>query len=95
MSLQSHLPVFCMATALILVSGELTANSSDEDQSVVNYSYAAYFGTGAYQVRDQKAYVIRAPLSYGVREPSPEQPGIRIRLPTGVNSHYKLPRRGE
>jgi len=71
-----------MATTLILVSGELTANSSDEDQSVVNYSYATYFGTGAYQVRDQKAYVIRAPLSYGVREPSREQPGITILLPT-------------
>jgi hypothetical protein len=33
-----------MAAALILVSGELKANSPDEDQSVVNYSYAVIFG---------------------------------------------------
>lgn len=70
-----------MAAALILVSGVLKANSPDEDQSVVNYSYAVIFGTGAYKVKDQKAYVIRVPLSYGIREPSREHPGIKLLLP--------------
>lgn len=69
------------AIALIFVTGDLAANSVDEEQSVVNYSYAVFFGTGSYKVKDQKAYVIRAPLSYRLREPSPGSPGIKLLLP--------------
>ena len=73
-----------LATALIFIWGDLTANSSDEDQNVVNYAYAVFFGTGTYEIEDQKAFIFRAPLSRRVREPSPEQPGIRLLLPVLV-----------
>ncbi len=73
-----------MATALILSSSELTADSPDDDRSVVNYAYAVFFGTGTYKVNDQRAFVIRAPFSYGVRGPSPEDPGIKLLLPALV-----------
>ena len=78
---QLRIYIFCMATALIFFSGSLTAKSKDEGQSVVNYSYAVVFGTGAYKVNDQKAFVFRVPLSYKLREPSRERPGIKLLLP--------------
>ena len=81
MSSQLPIGIFCMATALIFVSESLTAKSPDEDQSVVNYSYAVIFGTGVYEVKDQEAFIFRVPLSYRVREPSRERPGIKLLLP--------------
>lgn len=81
MSSQLRICIFCMATALIFLSGSLTVKSQDKDQSVVNYSYAVVFGTGAYEVKDQKAFVVRVPLSYKLREPSRERPGIKLLLP--------------
>ncbi len=70
-----------IAIVLIFVTGESAANSEGDEQSVVNYSYAVFFGTGSYEVNDQTAYVIRAPLAYRIREPSSESPGVKLLLP--------------
>jgi hypothetical protein len=80
MSFQLPFRIF-LAAVLIFVSVDLTADSSDEDRNVVNYAYAVFFGTGTYEIDDQKAFIFRVPLSYGIREPSPDQPGIRLLLP--------------
>ena len=58
------------------------ANSPNEDESVVNYSYAVVFGTGAYKVNDQKAFIFRVPFTYRLREASPGRHGIQLLLPT-------------
>jgi len=83
MSLQLPLRIF-LAAVLISVSGDLTADSSDEDQNVVNFAYAVFFGTGTYEIDDQTAFVFRVPLSHRVREPSPDEPGIKLLLPVLV-----------
>jgi hypothetical protein len=71
-----------MGMALMIVSGSLMANSPNDGESVVNYSYAVVFGTGAYQVNDQKAFIFRVPFTHRVREASPERHGIQLLLPT-------------
>lgn len=73
--------IFCIATALIVVLRTSNAQASDNEPSIVNYSYAVVFGTGAYQVKDQKAYVLRIPLSYSLRQASAERPGAKLLLP--------------
>lgn len=81
MSFPLHSWIFCTASALMLALATLTAQAADDDQSMVNYSYAVVFGTGAYRVKDQKAYILRAPLSYSLRQPSAERPGFKLLLP--------------
>ncbi|MEN8108174.1 MAG: hypothetical protein ABFS22_09225 [Pseudomonadota bacterium] len=81
MSSQLRICIFCMATALVFASDKLTAQSPDEDQNIVNYSYAVVFGTGVYKVEDQTAFIFRAPFSCRVREPSRERSGIKLLLP--------------
>ena len=73
---------FCIALAL--ASGELAAQALDEDNNIVNYSYAVVFGTGVYQVKDQTAFIFRVPFTYSLREPSPERPGMKLLLPALV-----------
>jgi hypothetical protein len=64
--------------AIFLTPGAMAASNA---QSVVNYSYAAIFGTGSYRVRDQTAFIVRLPLTHTIRQPSPTQPGITLLLP--------------
>ncbi len=75
--------VLCTAFAVALASSisDLSAQSIDDDENVVNFSYAVVFGTGVYKVQDQKAFVFRVPFAYTLREPSPERPGLKILLP--------------
>ncbi len=59
------------------------AQSLPEDpDNAVHYSYSALLGTGYYTVGDRRVAVLRAPLSYQVRETGgPNEPGIRIKIP--------------
>jgi len=70
--------------ALLCLSGRLPAQVLDKDENLVNYSYAVVFGTGVYQVKDQTAFILRAPFSYRLREPSAESPGMNLLLPAMV-----------
>jgi hypothetical protein len=70
--------------ALLCVSGRLFAQVLDKDENLVNYSYAVVFGTGVYQVKDQTAFILRAPFSYRLNEPSAESPGMNLLLPAMV-----------
>lgn len=81
MSLPLHTSIFCTVTALICFLHTLTAQASNNDRGMVNYSYAVFFGTGAYRVKDQTAYVVRVPLSRTMRKPAQERPGIKWLLP--------------
>jgi hypothetical protein len=72
----------CMATLCAL--SKLATPALAKDDSAVNYSYATVFGSGIYQVKDQTALILRLPLSYKLREPSVEHPGIKLLLPVMV-----------
>jgi hypothetical protein len=72
---------FRLALAFFLSVATPLAAAADDERSVVNYSYAVVFGTGVYKVGDQKALVLRAPLSRTLRDASPERPGMRLLLP--------------
>ena len=70
--------------ALLLTVCPVLAEESGDDENVVNYAYAVIFGTGAYKVKDQKAFLFRLPFSYQVHETPPPQPGLRVLLPAIV-----------
>ena len=70
--------------AWVCVTAALAEQQKDDSRNVVNYSYAVVFGTGAYTVNDQTAFVFRAPFSYTVREPTPDRPGLKWLLPALV-----------
>lgn len=84
MSTLSKICICCLTVAIIFCSESVTAESANQDQGVVNYSYAVVFGTGAYKVKDQKAFVFRVPVSRRIREPTSNRPGINLLLPALV-----------
>jgi hypothetical protein len=69
------------ALGVLSLATDSSAQSIDEDENIVNFAYAVVFGTGVYKVQDQKAFVLRVPFSYTLREPSTERPGLKILLP--------------
>ena len=52
-----------------------------EPPGIVHFSYSALFGTGVYQVEDRTVAVVRVPISWELREPTREKPGIRFSAP--------------
>lgn len=92
MSSRLHIYISCMATVLLFCFLPITAKSQDNDNSVVNYSYAVLFGTGVYEVNDQQAFIFRVPFSHTVREPSYAHPGIKLVLPAlaGIYDYDKI-----
>ena len=51
---------------------------------LVNWYYAATFGTGVYTSGDRTVAVLQLPLSYTLREPEEDRWGLRIILPVSV-----------
>jgi hypothetical protein len=83
LSMHAHprVPTLYLFIVLFLLSARLAAAVQDSADNVVNYAYAAVFGTGVYDVKGQTAFVLRAPFYYPLRESSPERPGIKLLLP--------------
>ena len=82
--LRAHFVSVLIFTAMLCASGRLAAQAQGKDENLVNYSYAVVFGTGVYQVKDQKAFILRLPFSYRLRESSAEHPGMNLLLPALV-----------
>jgi len=55
-----------------------------ERKELVNWYYAATFGTGVYTTGDRTVAVLQLPLSYTLREPEEDRWGLRITLPVSV-----------
>jgi len=55
-----------------------------EQKELVNWYYAATFGTGVYTAGDRTVAVLQLPLSYTLREPEEDRWGLRITLPVSV-----------
>jgi hypothetical protein len=53
-------------------------------EELVNWYYAATFGTGIYTSGDRTVAVLQLPLSYTLREPEEDRWGLRITLPVSV-----------
>jgi hypothetical protein len=70
-----------LALALSCTEQPVNAQTLDENDNRVNYAYAVLFGTGAYKVNDQTAFVLRLPFAYQVREATPSEPGLTLLLP--------------
>ncbi|HWH48920.1 MAG TPA: hypothetical protein VN664_14050 [Burkholderiales bacterium] len=52
-----------------------------ERDDLVNWYYAATFGTGVYTSGDRTVAVLQLPLSYTLREPAEDRWGLRVTLP--------------
>jgi len=53
----------------------------EDDQDLINWYYAATYGTGIYTAGDRTVGVLKIPLSRTLRESSDEQWGVRLLLP--------------
>jgi len=51
---------------------------------LVHYSFATLFGSGIYRLDDRTAAIFRIPISYTFREPTDEQFGIKLLVPTAL-----------
>ena len=80
-------PMILSTIILILVNllfATSHAQTEPEDPgNTVHYAYSALLGTGYYTVDDRRVAVLRAPISYEVRETGGpgERPGIRVKIP--------------
>jgi len=71
-----------LALACALVCCPALAVDPARDNAVLfNWYYAAAFGSGAYRVGEITTFVIRAPVSFRLREATPQQWGVRLIAP--------------
>ena len=77
-----------LAMCFWLVAALPTANSQtrtvEDDQQLINWYYAATFGTGIYSAGDRTVAVLQAPVGFTMREPGEERWGLRFTLPVSV-----------
>lgn len=78
--------LFCL---LIVVLGVPAARAQtprfvQDRGELINWYYAATFGTGVYTSGDRTVAVLQLPLSHTLREPEEDRWGLRITLPVSV-----------
>jgi hypothetical protein len=84
-------PTRLIACALLLLPAGASAQVRKEE--LIHWAYAAYFGTGRYELGDaESVYAIRANPGREWREPSLDgagkrTPGFRLRVPVAVSTH--------
>lgn len=68
-------------------------NDSPEDRNVVNWHYAATFGTGVYKIGEQTVFVVRVPLYKTLMEDSVSRKRLRLSVPVSFGFHdFDVPR---
>jgi len=72
--------VFAIACMLVC-SPAMAADPARDNAALFNWYYAAAFGSGAYRVGEINTFVIRAPVSFRLREATPQQWGVRLIAP--------------
>lgn len=80
MAWRTFLTAIVFWLAVLPVAGAQTRAVEDE-QDLINWYYAATYGTGVYSAGDRTVGVLQVPLSFHLRESSEEQWGLRITLP--------------
>ncbi len=76
-----RLPVAVLIWLAILPAASAQTRAVQDDQDLINWYYAATYGTGIYSAGDRTVGVLQAPLSFHLRESNEEQWGLRITLP--------------
>jgi len=69
----------CCVATMSVASAQTRA--VEDDQQLINWYYAATYGTGIYSAGDRTVGVLQAPLSFTMREAGEDQWGLRITLP--------------
>ena len=72
--------LLAIACALVC-SPVLAVDPARDNAALFNWYYAAAFGSGAYRVGEINTFVIRAPVSFRLREATPQQWGVRLIAP--------------
>ncbi len=68
----------------ILPVASAQTRAVEDDQDLINWYYAATYGTGIYSAGDRTVGVLQLPLSFHLRESGEEQWGLRITLPVSL-----------
>ena len=80
---QRVLAAIAVCLAVLPVANAQTRAVEDK-QDLINWYYAATYGTGIYSAGDRTVGVLQAPLSFNLRESGDEQWGLRITLPVSL-----------
>jgi hypothetical protein len=59
----------------------------DSSEENINYAYSSWIGSGFYTVDDRTVYILRAPLSYTLREADGENWGLELMFPATIGFH--------
>ncbi|MCP3661521.1 MAG: hypothetical protein GY696_03330 [Gammaproteobacteria bacterium] len=82
-----------------VISGILLLTSSSQGQYAlasptvlakneqISFAFATWMGTGAYRVSNRSVAVLNLPIYYPLREATPEQWGVEIKLPVALGSY--------
>lgn len=76
--------LFFASWALAVPATEAQSRFVQEQDDLVNWYYAATFGTGVYTSGDRTVAVLQLPLSYTLREPAEDHWGLRVTLPVSI-----------
>lgn len=60
------------------------ANADEQPASTINYAYAAWIGSGYYQVEDHKIYILRVPFGFTLIEQGSKKWGLDLLVPVTV-----------
>lgn len=83
--MSSRLAVFLFAVLALLGTGgahaQAQARAVRDPQDLLNWYYAATFGTGFYTSGDRTVTVLQMPFSHSLRAPGEGTSGLRLKLP--------------
>ncbi|HZP91803.1 MAG TPA: hypothetical protein VFB20_02835 [Burkholderiales bacterium] len=84
--------VLLTALALAGSAAALAQTGTVQNRSeLINWYYAATFGTGFYTAGDRTVAVVQAPISYGLKPPAEGEWGVKLLLPISLGFYnYNL-----
>ncbi len=77
-----HRKLVVAAACLAAIPGvQAQTRTVEDDQELINWYYAATYGTGIYTAGDRTVGVLKIPVSRTLRESGDDQWGLRLILP--------------
>jgi hypothetical protein len=80
-----HAAALCAALCGPACAQELTRAAvdqrADRASALFNWNYSAIYGTGYYSIGEESVLVARLPFAYRLRDPAPDQWGLRLTFP--------------
>ncbi len=72
------------ALILLIISGNVWAQTADKPAALINYAYSSWVATGYYKVGDKRVWILRGPFAYTIREPEHKKWGIELLFPVTI-----------